>query len=197
MFIEPVGPSTILPPTILGIFKLFFTTALIGAIVEQTNLYARQMLGEAGDQWEEVTAEDMLAFLGFFVMGLYKVPSLHQYWSRKDLLVSKISRDRFLAILRYIHFVENNPPNTTTTDTSRPSPLPADRLWKVRPVISAILDAYQSNYHPHREQAIDEALVGFKGRSCIKQLVLRNLSKEDLTLTGRTANLLNFLVDVA
>ena len=176
-FVEPVGPSTILPPTNLGIFKLFFTTALIGAIVEQTNLYARQMLGEAGDQWKEVTAEDMQAFLGVsLMMGLNKVPSLHQYWSQKDLyynkaIASKISRDRFLAILRYIHFVENNPPNTTTTDTSRPSPLSADQLWKVRPVISAILDACQSNYHPHREQAIDEAMVGFKGRSCIKQYI--------------------------
>ena len=56
-FVEPVGPSKILPPTILGIFKLFFTTALIGYIVEQTNKYAHQVLGEAGDQWEEVNAD--------------------------------------------------------------------------------------------------------------------------------------------
>ena len=70
MFAEPVGPSTNLPPTILGIFKLFFTTALVGAIIEQTNLYARQMLGEAGDQWEEVTAEKCGHFLVFFNDGV-------------------------------------------------------------------------------------------------------------------------------
>ena len=92
------------------------------------------MLGEAGSQWEEVTADDVWAYLGFLVMmGLNRVPSLHQYWSRKDLyynkaIASKISRDHFLAILRYIHFAENKPQSTTTTDTSRPSPLPADRL---------------------------------------------------------------------
>ena len=49
------------------------------------------------------------------------------------------------------------------------TPLSSDRLWNVRPIIRAILDACGANYHPHREQAINEAMVGFKGRSCIKQ----------------------------
>ena len=134
--------------------------------MEQTNKYAHQVLGEAGDQWEEVNAEDIWAFLGFSIMmGINKVPALHLYWSRKDLYNNKaisgrISRDRFLSILQYLHFVENQPMST---------PSSSDRLWKVRPIIRAILDACGANYRPHREQAIDEAMVGFKGRSCIKQ----------------------------
>ena len=82
------------------------------------------MVGEAGYLWEEVTANDMWAFLGFSVkVGLNKVPALHQHWSRKDLyynkaIACKISRDCFLTILRYIRFVENKPQSTTATDKS-------------------------------------------------------------------------------
>ena len=149
------------------------------------------MLGEAGDQWEEVTADDIWAFLGFSIMmGLNRVPALHQYWSCKDLyynraIASKISRDRFIAILRYIHFVANQPESTTTTCTSQSSPLPLDRLWKVRPVISAVLDACRGNYHPHREQAIDEAMVGFKGRSCMKQYLPKKPTKRGFKIWVR------------
>ena len=137
-----MGPSTTLPRTILGIFKLFLTTALVTSIVEQTNTYACQMLGEAGSQWEEVISDDIWAFLGFCIMvGINKVPALHQYWSSKDMyynkaIASRIPRDRFFAILRYLHFVENRPEGTIR---SSPSPIPtqiSDRLWKVRPVIT-------------------------------------------------------------
>ena len=47
-----------------------------------------------------------------------------------------------------------------------------DRLWKVRPIISAVVAARRTNYRPHREQAVDEAMVAFKGRSSMKQYLL-------------------------
>ena len=61
-FVESVGPTTILPPTVLGIFKLFFTTTLMATIVEQTNVYARQVLGDAAEgKWTDVTDADIWA----------------------------------------------------------------------------------------------------------------------------------------
>ena len=56
------------------------------------NKYAHQLLGEAGDQWEEVNAEDIWAFLRFSITGINKVPALifigavkifisRQYWA--------------------------------------------------------------------------------------------------------------------
>ena len=121
------------------------------------------------------------------MMGLNRVPALHQYWNCKDLyynraIASKIPRDRFIAILKYIHFVENQPESTTTTRTSQSFPLPLDRLWKLWPVISAVLDACRGNYHPHREQAIDEAMVGFKGRSCITQYLPKKPIKREFKI---------------
>ena len=61
---------------------------------------------------------------------------------------------------------------SSASSASAPSPdstRPVDRLWKVRPVISAVVAACRANYRPHREQAIDEAMVAFKGRSSMKQ----------------------------
>ena len=59
-FVEPVGPAIQLPPTVLGVFRLFFTTSLVATIIEQTNLYARQVLGdEADNKWADVTSEDI------------------------------------------------------------------------------------------------------------------------------------------
>ena len=78
-FVEPVGPTTILPPTVLGVLRLFFTTMLVATIVQQTNLYAQQVIGDAADRrWTNVTANDIWAFLGFaLLMGINRVPQLH------------------------------------------------------------------------------------------------------------------------
>ena len=50
-------------------------------IVEQTNAYAHEVLGDAaGDKWSDVTAEDIRAFLGFaLLMGINRLPQLRLY----------------------------------------------------------------------------------------------------------------------
>ena len=173
-FVQPVGPSVILPHTVLGMFQLFFTTALMGSIVEQTNLYAHQVLGDAvGRKWTDVTPDDLWALLGFaLLMGINRLPQIEMYWSTDPdfhyrPIAERISRDRFLSIMRFLHFRDNT---TMPPSSSPPDPL-RDRLWKVRPVIEAVVAACRTNYRPHRDQAIDEAMVAFKGRSSMKQYV--------------------------
>ena len=185
---EPVGPATIIPYTVVGMFRLFFTSALVGSIVHETNLYAHQVLGdEASAKWTDVTADDIWAFLGFaLLMGINRLPQLHLYWNTNPAfhylpIAERITRDRFMAIWRFLHFTSNSPSTPSTTVSASSSSAGAssssssdptrthDRLWKVRPVISAVVAACKSNYRPHREQAIDEAMVAFKGRSSMKQ----------------------------
>ena len=101
-------------------------------------------------------------------MGINHLPALHHYWSTDSLLhyapvAERITRDRFLSIWRFLHFTDAPPPSPTQS-----APIP-DRLYKVRPVIDAVLAACLAKYRPHREQAIDEAMIGFKGRSSMKQ----------------------------
>ena len=170
-FEEEVGPAAALSPSIsvLELFQMFFTSALVATIVEQTNEYARLVLGDARP-WREVTTNDIWAFFGFCIlMGINRLPALHHYWSTDPLLyyapvADRITRDRFFSIWRFLHFT-----NTPPSPPSPPSSSPPDRLYKVRPVITAVLAACRTHYRPHREQAIDEAMIGFKGRSSMKQ----------------------------
>ena len=136
-FVQPVDPSNILPPTVRGIFQLFFTSTLVAAIVEQTNIYTRQVLGDVAEsKWTDVTPDDIWAFFGFAIlMGINRLPQLQQYWStipefHYRLVTERISRNRFMEIWRFLHFVDNS----THTSSSPPDPN-RDCLWKIRSMI--------------------------------------------------------------
>ena len=62
----------------------------------------------------------------------------------------------------YLHFANNE--NIVTHGHPE-----YDRLAKVRPVITALQKSFLEAYNPHRENAIDEATIKFKGRSSLKQ----------------------------
>ena len=104
-FIQPVGPAVNLPQTLVGIFRLFFTTTLVASIVEETNRYAREVLGDNATTWVDVVAEDIWAFLGFaLLMGINRLPQLHLYWNTDPVfhylpIAERISRDRFFCNL--------------------------------------------------------------------------------------------------
>ena len=121
-------------------------------------------------KWTDVTAEEIWAFFGFMIlMGINQLPALRDYWKldptyRYNPIASKITRDRFLEILRYIHFVDN------TTLLQRPDPA-YDKLGKIRPVIDHLSEQFLSAYNPHQQVSIDEAMVAFKGRSSMKQYI--------------------------
>ena len=79
-------------------------------------------------------------------------------------IADRITRDRFRDISRYLHFVEN------ATLTPRGSP-GYDRLGKVRPVIDHLSSRFSDLCDPHREVAVDEAMIKFTGRSTLKQFM--------------------------
>ena len=160
-FIQRVRPFS---ASVLEIFQLFFTTTLMATIVGETNHYARKVLGEsAGAKWEDVVEEDLWAFLGFALpMGINRLPQLRLYWSTDPVyhylpIAERITRDRFLAIWRFLHFSRNTPSPvasassaTATSCSASSSPSdPIDPLWKVRPVISTVVAAGRANYRPH------------------------------------------------
>ena len=57
---RPIGPAVALSAYIIGV-QAFFTPALIEVIVEQMNLYARQVMS-AG--WVDVNEEEIWAYMG-------------------------------------------------------------------------------------------------------------------------------------
>ena len=167
-FTQDVGPTVPLPNSPLGVFRLFFTMDILQYIVQQTNLYASQSMGEAYDSWQKVTVEELEAFMGFMIlMGLVHMPSLSDYWKKDSFfyyapIAKRISRSRFLQIQRYLHFVDNTnlPPRGTEG---------YDKLGKVRPVLPMLEERFRTLCNLNKEVSIDEAMVPFKGRSTLKQ----------------------------
>ena len=168
-FNSPVGPTRAIPETPKEIFELFFTDDLMQQMVLESNRYAEQVMGnEKFAKWTKITVDEMKAFLGFSIlMGICKLPAIKDYWKTNKYLhyspiAERIPRDRFLDISRYIHFVDNS--------TLQPRGSPGhDRLSNVRPLISHLSDRFAELYDPHKEVAVDEAMIKFQGRSSLKQ----------------------------
>lgn len=145
-----------------------FGNDMMEIIVEQTNVYANQNPPSARYRWYNTTVTEMYLFLGIIIaMGVHKLPFFYDYWSSDCLLgVPGISAgmpvDRFKALLRCLHLNDN----TTAVPRNQPG---YDRLHKIRPMIDCLRETWRTIYHPPKEQSIDEAMVGFKGRNSMKQ----------------------------
>ena len=140
-------------------------------MVEQSNLYAKEVMGEETyATWEKITQE-LKAYLGFSVlMGINHLPTLDDYWSTDPTLYysavpDRIMRDHFHDIICYLHFVDN------ATFAPRGSP-GYDRLGKVRPVINHLSSRFSALYNPHQEVAVAEAMIRITGRYTLKQYIL-------------------------
>ena len=136
-------------------FDLYVTADMIEMFVRETNRYADQYIAETGDnmkehsyarQWHPTDPNEMRTFLGIlFLMGVLYKPRLPMYWSSDEVYSTPIfgqvmTRDRFLALLKFMHFVDNADPNHDAHDPNR------DKLHKVRPLIEMIRDRCKRVY---------------------------------------------------
>ena len=140
-FTSHIGPTLPIPRSPLHTF-LIFTTTILQWIVDQTNLFALQCMGEEKfEVWQQVSVEEIMAYMGFMIlMGIVKLPSISDYWKRNEIfhyepIASRITRDWFFEIQRYLHFSNNSTLADPGTDSY-------DRLGKIRPVIQMINVGY-------------------------------------------------------
>ena len=151
------------------IFKLFFNDEILHVIVQETNRYARQKLvGEALDKWQDVTLDEVKAFLGVsVVMGLNPLPSTADYWSSDPFFgnegIQKVmTKNRFEHLSRFFHFNDSSVEPRRGEDGY-------DRLYKVRPILSHFNAKIQELYKPTKHISVDEGMIGFKGRLSFHQ----------------------------
>jgi len=72
-----------------------------------------------------------------------------------------MTRDRFLHILRFLHFAGNS---------QRPDKgKEYDRLWKLRTLFDKLNEVYAKFSNPSEHLAVDKVIVKFKGRVIIRQ----------------------------
>ena len=160
-FVGATGPSVPISSNPIELFSLFFDDDVIGTIVRETDRYAEQCLVETTKTWS-TNAEEIKAYIGFnMLMGINRLPEIRDYWAKDEKLhyspiASRISRNRFEDITRYLHFADN-------------SGLPArgepgyHRLQKVQTVITAMKQRCTSLYRPNAQNSIDEAMIPYKG----------------------------------
>ena len=153
-------------------FQLFITSSISEIVIKQTNLYAQQYTENNNipsksriHEWKK-TIFDLSEFKKFLAiiitMGLVSMPRLEDYWGTKWPFVSKnfssiLKRDRFSLILRFIHL------NDSTKYTPKGQP-GHDPLFKIRPFMEPLLEAFKQKYKLRREISLDESMIGFKGR---------------------------------
>ncbi|XP_039298104.1 piggyBac transposable element-derived protein 1-like [Nilaparvata lugens] len=105
-----------------------------------------------------VTFEEMKIFFGInLLMSVLRYPRLRMYWQKftqVSTVTSKMSRDRFTQIRTNLKIVND-------LDVSQDQ-RKADRLWKVRPFLTAIRDGCLKMIRPVRV-CIDEQMIPFTG----------------------------------
>ena len=172
-FSQAVGPANVMPRESLAVdfFQLFVDNRMLGNILRETNRYACQLLQARNKDvrsWKEVSLEELKAFLGLLIaMSIHRLPSLRDYWSSDWVLgvpefAKVIPRNRFLDIWNNLHLCDNS----KMPQRGEPN---FDKLFKVREFLNDLNTNFRINYNPHREQAVDEAMIKYKGRTSLKQ----------------------------
>ena len=182
----PCGPAIPLPTNLHALFQVFFTPALLSLICNESNLFAKQVLNaEQYEKYTLITPEELLAYFGFMtLMGINTLPALNDYWKLDSRyhyspIADRIPRNRFREITRVLHFADN------TSYTIQPTDNGYDRIWKIRRVVDILSQKFLEAYHPHNQNAIDEAMIPFKGRSCLKQYLPNKPTKRGIKVWVR------------
>ena len=96
-------------------------------------------------------------------MGLIKKPSIPSYWDEVHAsqstpwFVEHFNRDRFQLLLKFLHFANNeNTPAADHVDY---------KLFKVKKIVEHFQSKFKKMYVPHQDVAIDESMVGYRGKT--------------------------------
>ena len=143
----------------INYFEYFFYSLLIERILDETNCYYESQNREDRKSHQTTgsshTKDEFERFLGLSIlMGHIRKSDLKDYWSKDPLFYTPIfgqimSRDRFLAILRYLHFHDNE-------DTSE---IAHHALVKIKPIIDYLQTKFSAALIPGKNLCIDESLI--------------------------------------
>ena len=187
-FSQRVGPAREMPrnSSVLDYFLVLFMTELLQLIATNTTLYAAEIdidREEMRGDFYLASLDEIKAFIGVVIlMGIVKLPKISNYWATDERFyqpsIAKVfPRDRFLQLMRYLHISD---PQTMPEKTH-----PDYKLYRVKPIIQTLAQTFKRMYNPHREQAIDKAMVKFKGRIGFLQYMLMKPCKRGIKIWCR------------
>ena len=102
-------------------------------------------------------------------MTLVKLRCAKLYWRQNNPetgfsypCIKSMSRDRFMVIWGHLHFADNA--------KAIPPGFPGfDKVFKLREFITILNAAFAKNYRLGNHVSVDEAMVGYKGRTYLRQ----------------------------
>ncbi|XP_068572703.1 piggyBac transposable element-derived protein 4-like [Cebidichthys violaceus] len=103
--------------------------------------------------------------------GLVTVHHRSDYWRKRwpynfRFPSDHMTRDRFEAILWSLHLSD---PKEDEDNVRKRNTAEYDRLFKIKPLYTDIVNACKANFQPYRNLSIDERMVASKARISIKQ----------------------------
>lgn len=159
-YLSMINEITNLNPT--QVFEKLFGQDLFQLIAEQSMIYAAQKNFHSFT----VSANEVRTFIGIMILtGYVNLPQERMYWSSdEDLGIPSVqkamSRDRFLQIKRFLHLADNSKINNST-----------DRMYKLRPLINALINKFSQWGIFHKDLSIDESMVKYYGGHPVKQFI--------------------------
>eukprot|EP00106_Octopus_bimaculoides_P011022 XP_014778464.1 PREDICTED: uncharacterized protein LOC106875026 [Octopus bimaculoides] len=136
-------------------------------ITVETNRYAEcRQTGIKDSLRFPTTVDEIRAIFAInIIMGIRQLPRITNYWNNQepfgDEYVSSImTRIRFVKLNQYLHVRDTS----RTPVRGEPS---FDPLFKIRPLIDCVQNAYKTFYKPACKTfylSVDEGMVGYKGR---------------------------------
>uniref|UniRef100_A0A667ZB56 PiggyBac transposable element-derived protein domain-containing protein n=1 Tax=Myripristis murdjan TaxID=586833 RepID=A0A667ZB56_9TELE len=165
----------------LALFQLFFSTSVVRTIINNTNANAakRQQAGKKF-KWEVLTVQGFYTFLAVIIFtGLVMVHNRADLWRKTfpynfSFPGNKISRGRFEAILWSLHL--SNPAEDEENEKKKNTG-EYDRLFKIKPLYSELVEACKAHFHPYQNLSIDERMVASKARISMKQYMKNKPTK--------------------
>ncbi len=157
----------------LALFQLFFSASVVRTIISNTNAYAakRQQAGKKF-KWEVLTVQGFYVFLAVIIFtGLVTVHNRADYWKKTSpynflFPRNKTSHGRFEAILWSLHL--SNPAEDEENEKKNNTG-EYDRLFKIKPLYSELVEACKTYFHPRQNLSINERMVASKARISMKQ----------------------------
>lgn len=161
--IEKVG---ITHPELIGmspyeLFSKYYDEDLKNMIIRESIRYARQK----NNTQYTLDSADLDVFVGIILLsGYHSLPRERMYWNRDEdvkipFVSSKMSRKRFLEIKKFIHLADND------------AVVASDKLYKVRPFLSALNKSFQQFGIFCKFLSVDEEMVPYYGHHSAKMYI--------------------------
>lgn len=141
-------------------FSNLFPDEIINTIATESNRYATQ---KSSKNFQPTSSAEIKAFLGVMIMmGLHPLPDFELYWS-SDRFYNNPDISSTFSLNRFKKLFENDNRTAAPRDSAN-----FDRLHKLRPMINHLNHTFLEQAEESGLYSVDECMVKFKGRSCMK-----------------------------